>query len=69
LGFDPLNLYPPDEAGRARMELAEIKHGRLAMIAVTAFALQEYVTRLGVVDETPFFFFPLSESLERMGFV
>eukprot|EP00977_Amphora_coffeiformis_P010508 scaffold2476_cov193-Amphora_coffeaeformis.AAC.3 len=69
LGFDPLNLFPPDEEGRARMELAEIKHGRLSMIAVAAFALQEYVTSLGVIDETPFFFFPLSESLERMGFV
>lgn len=48
---------------------AEIKHGRLAMLAVAAFGLQEYATRLGVIDETPFFFFPLNESLERMGMV
>lgn len=67
LGFDPLNLYPPDKEGRARMELAEIKHGRLSMMAVAAFAVQEYVTSLGVIDETPFFFFPINESLERMG--
>lgn len=69
LDWDPLNLYPSDGEGRARMELAEIKHGRLAMIAVAAFALQEYVTKLGVIDETPFFFFPLSASMERMGMV
>ena len=69
LGFDPLNLYPPDKEGRARMELAEIKHGRLSMIAVAAYGIQEYVTHLGVIDETPFFFFPINESLERMGVV
>ena len=59
LGFDPLSLYPTDKAGRKRMELAEIKHGRLAMVAVTGYAAQEYVTKLGVVDETPIFFRPL----------
>ena len=41
------------------MELAEIKHGRLGMIAITAFAFQEYVSGLGVIDETPVFFRPL----------
>jgi len=59
LGFDPLNVYPKTEEGQVRMQLAEIKHGRLAMIAVTAFAYQEYVSKLGVIDETPFFFQPL----------
>lgn len=58
-GFDPLNLYPFDEEGKKRMQLAEIKHGRLSMIAVTGFAIQEYVSGLGVVDETPAFFRPL----------
>lgn len=67
LGFDPLNVYPVDKAGQQRMELAEIKHGRLAMIAVAAFSLQEYATSIGVVNETPFFFFPLGDSLGRMG--
>lgn len=57
-GFDPLNLYPADKEGRARMQLAEIKHGRLAMIAVTGFAAQEFVSKVGVVDETPLFFQP-----------
>ena len=58
LGLDPLGLYPDDSTGRERMQLAEIKHGRTAMVAVTGFAFQEYATGLGVVDETPFFFHP-----------
>jgi len=57
-GFDPLGLYPYDEEGRERMQLAEIKHGRLSMLAVTGFAMQEYVSKVGVVDETPIFFHP-----------
>ena len=58
-GFDPLGFYPLDEEGQKRMQLCEIKHGRLAMIAVTGFAFQEYVSKIGVVDETPIFFHPL----------
>ena len=57
-GFDPLNLYPSDTEGQQRMQLAEIKHGRLSMIAVTGFAVQEAVSKVGVVDETPAFFQP-----------
>jgi len=38
------------------MELAEIKHGRLAMLAIVSFALEEFITKVGVVDETPQFF-------------
>lgn len=59
LGFDPLGLCPADKEGRDRMELAEIKNGRLAMVAVTVFAFQEYRTLIGVVDETPYFFHPI----------
>ena len=58
LGFDPLGLYPADGAGRRRMQLAEIKHGRLAMIAVTAYAAAEAVSKVPVVGETPFLFKP-----------
>merc|ERR1711871_1096173 len=38
LGFDPLNLYSQYNAE------AEIKHGRVAMVAITFIALQEFVT-------------------------
>ena len=65
LGFDPLGVFPKDEAGRKNMQLAEIKNGRLAMIAITAFAVQEAVSSTGVVDETPFFFFPLMQTLHE----
>jgi hypothetical protein len=64
-GFDPLGLYPKGEEGQRRMQLAEIKNGRLAMIAIFAFAIQEAVTKVGVVDETPLFFFPLGETLRN----
>ena len=62
-GFDPLGLYPKEKEGKKRMELAEIKNGRLAMIAITAFAFQELVSKTGVVDETPLFFKPIGAVL------
>jgi len=64
LGFDPLGFYPKEEEGQRRMQLAEIKNGRLAMISIFGFAIQEFVSKSGVVDETPFFFFPLGETLK-----
>lgn len=57
--------YPANEDGQKRMQLAEIKNGRLAMIAIFGFAVQEFVSKQGVVDETPFFFFPLLESMHK----
>ena len=57
--------YPADEAGQNRMQLAEIKNGRLAMIAIFGFAIQEFVSKQGVVDETPLFFFPIIETLHK----
>ena len=56
--WDPLNLLPSDDAGKQKMMLAEIKHGRLAMVAITAFAAQEFVSKVAVVNETPAFFQP-----------
>jgi len=58
--------YPESEAGQRRMQLAEIKNGRLAMVAIFGFAVQEFVSKQGVVDETPFFFFPISETMHRL---
>lgn len=66
LGFDPLGLYPLDDEGKKNMQLAEIKHGRLAMLGVTGFAFQEATTHLGVIDETPFFFQPVTETAYQM---
>lgn len=55
LGFDPLGFYPEGEEERMEMQVAEIKHGRIAMIGVAAIALQEYIGREGVVETTPIF--------------
>jgi Chlorophyll A-B binding protein len=54
-GFDPLNLYKV-RGDKKAMEAAEIKNGRLAMIAITAFVFQEVATGLPVVQETPYLF-------------
>lgn len=43
-------------AQRKEMETAEIKNGRLAMLAITGFAIQEAAYGTPVVDQTPLFF-------------
>ena len=59
LAFDPLGLYPEDDKEKQMFyQNAEIKHGRVAMLAVVGYAIQEYVLKQGVIDETPFFFTP-----------
>ena len=65
LGFDPIGAYPKSDDGRKWMETAEIKNGRLAMVAIFAFAIQEAVSQVGVVNETPLFFFPLVQTLKE----
>jgi len=52
LGFDPLGMGTP------AMGDAELLNGRVAMLAITGFAIQEALYRLAVVNETPFFFHP-----------
>jgi len=65
LGVDPLGLYPKNTVDQKEMQLKEIKNGRLAMIAVFGFALQEFVSKLGVINETPLFFKPISVVLHE----
>lgn len=59
-GLDQIteNLSTEQKLANAKfdMELCEIKHGRLAMIAMTGFVAQEFVTGIPVVQQTPFFF-------------
>jgi hypothetical protein len=66
LGFDPFGVFPKDEESQKNMQLAEIKNGRLAMIAISAFAVQELVSQTGVINETPLFFFPIGETLHQL---
>jgi Chlorophyll A-B binding protein len=58
-GFDPLNVFPTTSEGRMAMMTKEIKHGRLAMMAIVGFAVQEALYRTPVVAETPMFFKPM----------
>jgi hypothetical protein len=58
LGFDPLGIYPKDKTAQARFQLAEIKNGRLAMLAASGFAIQEAITSESVIDQSPYFFKP-----------
>ena len=56
INVDPDYAFRWSEFNRKQMELAEIKNGRLAMLGITGFALQEAVTGVPVVDQTPLFF-------------
>ncbi len=58
-GFDPLNFFPEDKQAQFEMQTKEIKHGRIAMMAILGFAAQEALYRVPVVAETPAFFQPI----------
>ncbi len=49
LGFDPLNLYPDDEIEGRTMQLIEIKHGRLAMMAVLIYTIEELLSDSSII--------------------
>ena len=55
--FDPLGLA--DKLGKDWVSAAEVRNGRLAMMAITGFALQEAIYKIPVVKETPIFFEPI----------
>ena len=57
LGFDPLNFYrDKDVVTKTKLELKELNNGRLAMLAITYFALSEFITDTPIVKSAPFFF-------------
>jgi light-harvesting complex I chlorophyll a/b binding protein 1 len=56
LGFDPLGIKPEDEEDFAKIQLKELKNGRLAMISFAGMVAQEAVTGQGVVDQLKSFF-------------
>jgi len=45
LGFDPLKLYKGSDEDKRTMQLKELNNGRLAMIAITGYALSEFATK------------------------
>jgi hypothetical protein len=60
-GFDPLRLGGKTDKRMFFLSEAELFNGRLAMLAITGFAIQEYVSNSAVIDQTPIFFKPFSD--------
>jgi len=58
-GFDPAGFFPESKAEQFDMQTKEIKHGRIAMMAILGYTVQEALYRSPVTSETPFFFTPL----------
>lgn len=57
LGFDPLSLYTgKPEVTKRDLELKEVNNGRLAMLAITWYAVEEFLTKSSVINDTPFLF-------------
>lgn len=52
LGFDPLGLLPSDPAAKKELQTKELNNGRLAMIAIAAFVVQELVSGQEVFEHT-----------------
>jgi len=50
LEFDPAGFFPEGEIAQQRMRLAELKHGRIAMLAITIFAADEDIFGIPVID-------------------
>ncbi|CAL5223979.1 g6590 [Coccomyxa viridis] len=52
LGFDPFGLLPEDPKERKDMQSRELNNGRLAMIAIAAFVVQELVSGQEIFEHT-----------------
>jgi Chlorophyll A-B binding protein len=66
LGFDPLGLAGATVEDQKFKAEAELFNGRLAMLAITGFAIQEWWTQNSVINETPMFFKPINVVLEQL---
>ena len=51
-------MYPVERARRKRMDEAEVKHGRIAMLAVVGYAAEEYLLGMPVAVHSSGFFEP-----------
>ncbi|CAK0738091.1 hypothetical protein CVIRNUC_000992 [Coccomyxa viridis] len=52
LGFDPVGLLPEDPKARYEMQTKELNNGRLAMIAIAAFVVQELISGQELFEHT-----------------
>ena len=56
LGFDPLNIYSTKSAKTKReLELKELNNGRIAMLAITYFAINEFITDTPIAKSLAWF--------------
>ena len=56
-GFDPLGISKEEGAFRQReLRDQELFNGRLAMLAITGFSVQEFFWGTPVIQQTPIFF-------------
>jgi hypothetical protein len=62
-GFDPLGLFGKTQEDRKFKMEAEIFNGRLAMLAIVGFAIQEFVMQTPVIEQTPLFFKPFWDAM------
>jgi len=56
VGYDILGLLPTDKGGEFKRREQELKHGRLAMVAIVGYAIQEAIYRVPVTQEKLFQF-------------
>lgn len=66
MGFDPLGLGGKTEEQQHLMQEAELFNGRLGMLAITGFAIQEWFLNSAVVDQIPILFKPLNVVMEQL---
>jgi len=66
MGFDPFNLGGKTEEEQHYMQEAELFNGRLGMLAITGFAIQEWFLNSAVVDQVPILFKPLNVAMEQL---
>lgn len=67
LDFDPLAIFKgKTEVQQHFLQEAELFNGRLGMLAITGFAIQEWFLNSAVVDQIPIFFKPLNMAMEQL---
>ncbi|MGK3756762.1 MAG: hypothetical protein ACI8RD_009076 [Bacillariaceae sp.] len=64
--FDPLGLGGNDYKQKFDKQEAEIFNGRLAMLGITGFAIQEFFLNDAVINQTPIFFKPFGDVVAQL---